>query len=122
MKVKVFTQTDKVKEYELPVRSFSARERTKNSLVQFSIFFGLALGSVFIPVFHFVLVPLFLLIAPFMAWKTYKQEVLLEECKVICPECQQEVGIPKKSGQWPLHEPCPHCRNRIYFDSAFLGA
>lgn len=89
--------------------------------MRFLSFLALALVSILIPVFHFVLVPLFLLLAPFLGYKTYKEEVILEALEISCPECHQPAAFAKTSGQWPLHAICPHCRNRIYFELAPLN-
>jgi DNA-directed RNA polymerase subunit RPC12/RpoP len=117
MKIKVYCQTDKSDIYDLAAHVFSQQERTKRSLVRFFSFIALAVASILIPVFHFVLVPLFLILAPFLSYKTYKEEVVLESCSLPCPECKQTASFAKTSGQWPLHNNCPHCRHRIYFDT-----
>jgi hypothetical protein len=116
MKISVYSQRDNASIHELDGHVFSKQERTKRSLTRLFAFWGLALGSILIPVLHFVLVPLFFLIAPFIARKTYNEEVVLEACEMPCPECKQTAKFAKASGQWPLRNTCPHCMNRVYFD------
>ncbi|WP_413291164.1 hypothetical protein [Bdellovibrio sp. HCB337] len=116
MQIQVYTQRDKSSIRELKASVFSQQERLKRSLIKLFAFLGLALVSVLIPVMHFVLVPLFAILAPFFARKTYQEEVVLEACTIECPECHQNTQVSKTSGQWPLHNICSHCRNRIYFD------
>jgi hypothetical protein len=116
MKVNVYSQRDKMTVLDLEAHVFSQQERTKRSLFQLFSFWGLALASVLIPVFHFVLVPLFFLLAPFLARKKYKEKVVLDACSIPCPECQQLTQFSKTSGEWPLHDNCPQCLNRIYFN------
>lgn len=116
MKISVYSQRDNANTFEINGHVFSKQERTKRSLTRLFVFWGLAVASILIPVFHFVLVPLFFLLAPFIARKTFKEEVALEECELECPECKKLAAFAKNSGQWPLHSNCPHCMNRIYFD------
>jgi hypothetical protein len=117
MKINVYSQRDKVVVHDLPAHIFSQQERTKRSLLRLFSFWGVAIAAILIPVFHFVLVPLFFLLAPFLALKTYQEKVVLEACEVPCPECHQLAQFSKNSGQWPLHNNCPHCMNRIYFNT-----
>lgn len=117
MQIQVYTQRDKSSIRDLSAHVFSQQERMKRALTRLFTFLGLAIVSVLIPVAHFVLVPLFLMLAPFLTVKTYKEEVVLDACTLECPECRQVTQISKSSGQWPLHNTCSHCRNRIYFDT-----
>lgn len=116
MKINVYSQRDNVTLHELAGHTYTKQERTRRALTRLFAFWGLAVVSILIPVFHFVLVPLFFLLAPFLARKTYKEEATLEACEIPCPECKQLTKFQKNSGQWPLHDNCPHCMNRIYFD------
>lgn len=116
MKISVYSQRDNASIHEINGHVFTKQERTKRSMTRLGGFWGLAVVSILIPVFHFVLVPLFFLLAPFLARKTYNEEVVLEACEIDCPECKKRATFAKNSGQWPLHNNCPHCMNRIYFD------
>lgn len=116
MKISVYSQRDNASIHEISGHVFSKNERTKRALILLFGFWGLAAVSILIPVLHFVLVPLFILIAPFIAKKTFNEEVTLDACELSCPECKQLAKFAKTSGQWPLHSNCPHCMNRIYFD------
>lgn len=115
MEIIVYSQKDKFILQELSVHVFSQKERTRRSLIKLFSWFGIAGVSILIPVFHFILVPLFLLLAPFLALKSYKEQVRLEACSLLCPECRQLAHFAKNTGEWPLHNNCPHCMNRIYF-------
>ena len=63
MKIVLSENQAKTFSIDSKVEPLSTRERIKLSSKAFLIFFGLAIISVFIPVFHFVLVPLFLLLS-----------------------------------------------------------
>jgi hypothetical protein len=116
MKINVYSQRDNTTIHDLDGHIFTKQERTKRSLIRLFSFWGLAAASILIPVFHFLLVPLFFLIAPFVARKTFNEEVVLEACELPCPECKKNMKFTKNSGQWPLRNICSNCMNRIYFD------
>jgi len=118
MKILVYSQRDKSQIHELDGHVYSQQEKTKRAFTRLFGFWGLAIVSILVPVAHFILVPAFLLIAPFIAYKSYKEEVMLEECEITCPECGKTGTFAKNSGQWPLHNQCPHCMNRVYFEPA----
>lgn len=118
MQVLVYSQRDKSQIHEMAGHVFSQQEKMKRALKKLGLFWGIAVLSVFAPVVHFVLVPAFLLLGPFLAAKTYREEVILEACDLPCPECGKTSHFDKISGQWPLTNGCEHCRNRIYFDLA----
>lgn len=116
MKVIVYSQKDKSEILELVGHIYAPPEKMKRAMQRLGMFWGMALLSVLIPVAHFILVPLFFLIGPFLSYKAYKEEGALEACDIICPECKKASTFDKNSGEWPLHQPCPQCMNRIYFD------
>jgi hypothetical protein len=117
MKILVYSQRDKSKIYDLAGHVYSQQEKTKRSLQRLFGFWGIAVLSILVPVAHFVLVPAFLIIAPFLAYKSYKEDVHLEACEISCPECGKNGTFAENSGQWPLHNNCPHCMNRVYFEA-----
>ncbi|RYZ83520.1 MAG: hypothetical protein EOP06_19845 [Proteobacteria bacterium] len=119
MKVLVYGQPNHAESLEIPGHAYAQQERTSRAIKRLFAFLGLAVLSILVPVFHFVLVPAFLIIAPFVAYKAYQEEVTLEAAQIVCPECKQSVLFAKNSGVWPLHAACPSCRNRIYFDKSF---
>ncbi|MEN0059040.1 MAG: hypothetical protein AAGB31_09410 [Bdellovibrio sp.] len=118
MQVKIYSQRDKSQTHEVAGHIYSQQERTRRALKKLGMFWGLALISVPLPVVHFVLVPVFFFVGPLMAHKTYKEEITLESTTMNCPECGKSVQFNQNSGLWPLHDFCPECRSRIYFDQA----
>jgi len=64
-------------------------DRLKTSLQKFSLFFLLGIGSIFIPVVHFVSVPVFLALSLILGFKAYSTQYRLRfqgECH--CIQCQ----------------------------------
>jgi ribosomal protein S27AE len=54
---------------------------------------GLALLCVFVPVFHFVLVPAFLLTGLVMGWLSFKKDFHVKNGKFKCPQCGDDQSL-----------------------------
>lgn len=97
-------------EVQADVRSLRPDEKIREVMKTGGLFFGLALVSVLIPVFHFVLVPMFLLIAVIFGIKAGKRnERLTQEVRVTCLNCASEILLKPVSFEWPLEFRCPQC-------------
>lgn len=84
-------------------------QRTQAALKKLALFWGIALVSVLIPVFHFVSVPLFFLLGLFFAYRTSKSEGRVKEGLTKCPHCHTEVIVKPAEIQWPITEICQNC-------------
>ncbi len=74
----------------------------------------LAVIAVFIPVLHFILVPLLLIAGPVMAYLKYRVTELAEKADGVCPECQAEVSIPlDPADRLPKWTYCPACNKPV---------
>jgi hypothetical protein len=62
-------------------------QRFARTLAGLGMFWGLALGSVFIPVAHFVLVPTFVVAGIVMAVKRAREDRRLLRVRGACPRC-----------------------------------
>jgi hypothetical protein len=62
-------------------------QRVARTLAGLGMFWGLALGSVFIPVAHFVLVPTFVVAGIVMAVKRAREDRRLLRVRGACPRC-----------------------------------
>lgn len=91
------------------IKHFSPPERMTQALKKLGLFWGTALVSVLIPVFHFVTVPLFLLLGLFFAQRSYKSEGRVLGGETRCPHCQTEVHVKPAELQWPISEICQSC-------------
>jgi hypothetical protein len=94
MKVKVNFDGSWLSDIELGFYRYSGQERVKKSIKTFLFFFGLAIISILIPVLHFVLVPLFLILSFFLSYRKYKELISLDLTKLSCPGCN--IGFDSK--------------------------
>lgn len=92
--------------------------RVKAALKIFLICFVLAVGFVFIPILHFVLVPLMLLLAPLLAWRVYSKNFEFQSAKVSCADCGGLLDASHSNFKWPLRLECPGCRSINYVSLA----
>jgi hypothetical protein len=89
------------------------KERMKRALKAGGIFFGLAIVCIFLPLVHFVLVPLFLLATPLVATYIYGQTQIIVGGEGVCPECQAPFEVAGTSRDLPLDDLCGKCHKTV---------
>lgn len=90
MKLILSSDKDKFLDFSVDLIKLKKSERLKVCIKKFSLFFLLAAASVFIPVLHFFLVPVFLIISFYVGFKAYLTQYHLKlpsGCR--CIECQK---------------------------------
>jgi hypothetical protein len=92
--VKLILSNDQSKIHDLNAQwtALTPKERMNYAAKKFGIFFGLAIASVFIPVAHFFLVPLFLILSLVVGFKSYAIRYRLDLGQQLkCHQCQNEL-------------------------------
>jgi hypothetical protein len=74
---------------------------------------ALAVGSVLIPMAHFVLVPGFLIAGPLLAANRYGQRATVLGGAGQCPTCDNEVLVAAQALSWPLWARCETCHKDL---------
>jgi len=97
---------------------FSERARLMRSLKTAGICLGVACVCVCIPGAHFVLVPLTLLISPFIIYKTHSQKTKILKAEIACPKCHKPLAVLSSQEKFPLFENCGSCHREIRIDAA----
>lgn len=95
------------------ILEWSPRQRTIRAFKALGICWGLALFCVFIPVLHFILVPLFFLGGPIAAYVLYRREKTLLGGQGQCPNCQQPFSVAPGTLSWPYKDLCTGCQTII---------
>ena len=103
---------------EVRIFHWNSRERLMRGGKALALCWGLAIASIFIPVLHFVLVPAFLLIGPFLFYINYKQETGVLGGEVPCPLCQNSVKINSGPVRWPIFDICEQCKASVRLEKA----
>ncbi len=75
----------------IPVTHLSQPERFRKAMKTFAIVFAIALISILVPVFHFVLVPLFLIASIILAVRQYNKVYEFDLKGVQCPQCKDDL-------------------------------
>lgn len=99
----------------IPVTHLSQPERFKKALKKFGLFFAMAVASILVPVFHFVLVPALLIAAVTMAVQQYKRVYSLDLSGVKCPRCQEDLKegrLTTKENKFSVY--CFQCRRNLF--------
>lgn len=96
------------------IRSFDKPERVRRALKGLATFWGAALGSVFIPVAHFLLVPSFALYGAYTFFERLGAQQIVIAAEGTCPDC----GKPQKldtGGRWrvPRNVACRYCQRSL---------
>jgi hypothetical protein len=96
------------------IQSFDKRERVRRALKGLATFWGAALGSVFIPVAHFLLVPSFALYGAYTFFERLGARQIVVAAEGTCPDC----GKPQKletGGRWrlPRNVACRYCQRSL---------
>ena len=95
------------------LRVWQKRERTLRGLKSLGICWGLAVAAVFLPLLHFVLVPLLLLAGPAAFFWIAGQEQVVLGGSGGCPDCGKTFEIVRSPARWPLSDSCNHCRSQV---------
>lgn len=102
-----------VQEGVLHVLEFDRRSRVKRSFKTASVCLVTTALCVCIPGAHFVLVPMGLLLTPFLVYKTAMTMTKIVASSVSCPHCEQALPILTSRERYPIYENCPSCKREI---------
>ncbi len=91
-------------------KTWTRAERTRRGLKAWGITWGLALVAVFLPILHFVLVPLLLIAGPVMFFSASAQEEVILGGQGTCPDCGRGIALVRSKPKWPLSDLCNHCQ------------
>jgi len=69
--------------------------------------------SIFIPGFHLVLVPMFLLLGPILFALRVREENLILGGILLCPACEKTSRIGASAEEWPLGTSCGPCGKQL---------
>lgn len=90
-------------------RDFSVQERVLRAGKVFGILFAIGIGTVVVPLLHFILPPLFLLTACVFGTTTWLETSEVLEGEIACPNCTTLMNIPREAEEWPLKRRCAGC-------------
>ena len=92
--------------------------RVKKSAITLAKTGGVTVLFALIPVLHFVLVPVGLLVTLLSTWSAWNQAYYLPTFEVHCPTCDKKSPTALAGAELPLRTYCPQCRNLIYITNS----
>jgi hypothetical protein len=92
-------------------------EKIKTTATTFAKVGGATALSVFIPVLHFITVPVGLLLTAFLSYSAYRKNYSLKDFEIHCPSCDQKSKVDVSGQDLPLRTFCSHCRHMVYLDN-----
>lgn len=90
-------------------RDFERGERMARAARTFGILFVIGLFSVFVPLLHFILPPLFLIAGLVFGFLSWLETAEVTRGEVTCPNCQKKIELPREAEEWPKQTRCPGC-------------
>lgn len=84
---------------EVHIREFDRPARLRRAVAGLATWWAVALGCVFIPVAHFVLVPGFAGFGLFVFFQRLRTDVIVVAAHGTCPDCGEEQDLDL-SGRW----------------------
>jgi len=98
------------------IQSWTEDELKKRAVKAWVISWALAFTSLFLPVAHFFLVPMFLISGPlaFVYFKKMKSKII--RAGGPCPHCQATFEIHNQPDKWPVQACCDKCRKNFKVD------
>jgi len=95
-------------------KHFTPSQRFRRAALAWGIMWSLAAASAFIPLAHFLLVPVFAIAGPVLGYLRYRQEDITEAVEGKCPACLQEFRLLlDQRTTLPYRDVCPHCGKHI---------
>lgn len=85
----------------------------KKALKNLMMFWGVGVLCVFIPLAHFILVPLFLLLGIFFGYRAMGYKFLIKSGSAECPNCHATVEIKDLWFKDESRSRCDHCGTQI---------
>lgn len=98
---------------EVRIIEWNSRERLIRAAKVLALCWGIALITIPIPMVHFVVPPIMLLVGPFLFYVNYKQENGVAGGQGTCPSCSQKFDVVSGKLRWPIFEICNHCKSHV---------
>jgi len=93
-----------------------AGERLARAGKRLGILWGAAIVCLFIPIVHFLLVPLFLITGLALAIVAFLGSIRIIGSELICPDCKNTFNLPETRESWPIDYSCPRCTRYLWIE------
>jgi hypothetical protein len=118
IKIQVETISGNPTSGEIMITKLSKNQRMKTAFKKLFFFGGIAIFSVFLPVLHFFLVPLFLILGIVFGVKSYRVDSCLVSGNGSCPHCKEGINFKSNDLVWPILVKCHKCSRDLNISMA----
>lgn len=112
-RIQAIASSDHIEYGTADIRSYSPPEIVKKSLQKLGLFWGMSLFSVFLPVVHFVLTPLFFVLGIYLSVRARKFRHEILSGTIACPHCKKDITIGKSAFFEEHTEICQSCASAV---------
>lgn len=99
---------------DMRISPVASGTRLKNAMKTFAKTGGFTFVSVFIPILHFILVPIGLLLTGLMTYKAFQRNYFVRDLEVHCPSCDVKAKQNVSGAALPLRTICLGCGHMVY--------
>ena len=92
------------------IHDLSAEAKTSRARKAAGICVAIGVGSLLIPLVHFVLPWFMLIVAAVVYKKVSQQAAVLLEASGPCPKCAETITVGEQTLEWPIEWNCEGCR------------
>ncbi len=110
LKAQVKARSGESAEFSVRVIQWTPKERTQRAVKIVAIGLSLSFIFIFLPIVHFVLLPLALILTPIIAWYTYRQVEEIPAQNLGCPHCGASAQMPSQTQFTKQEVLCDSCR------------
>lgn len=93
-------------------------ERNNRLVKTTAIFVAVFVTFLFVPIIHFVVPPLILILGVIYFAKNLSSTKTKVFGTCACPECGNEILISEITSSFPVKTYCSHCRNQLYIEKS----
>ncbi len=90
-------------------REYSSAERIARAAKIFGILFFIGIGTIVVPLLHFILPPLFWLAATVLGTTTWLETSEVLSGEIACPNCKHLNLFVREAEEWPKVQRCGGC-------------
>ncbi len=98
---------------EIFIKSWTPTQLKFRAIKSLCTWWGLALLSILIPIAHFFLVPMFLLLGLVFPFITYGKSSVILGGLGTCPYCDKPFEIAQAPNRWPMNDICSDCSRHV---------
>lgn len=99
---------------DLRISPIASGTRLKNAAKTFAKAGGFTFVSIFIPILHFILVPVGVVLTAAMTYRAFRRNYFVQNLEVHCPSCDAKGKQTVSGAELPLRTICLSCGHMVY--------